>query len=128
YPISSFMFWAIDEATKAEVRSYKFIENYSQDARNEPTSTVGRKTVLVLDGQQRMTSLLIGLRGTFSEKAKGARRSNPSAWSVKTLYIDLLKDPAETDPENDSELGVTYGFAFHERRPPDTHRHHWFKI
>ncbi|RNF33974.1 GmrSD restriction endonuclease domain-containing protein [Paracoccus methylarcula] len=128
YPISSFMFWAIDEATKAEVRSYKFIENYSQDARNEPTSTVGRKTILVLDGQQRMTSLLIGLRGTFSEKAKGARRSNPSAWSIKTLYIDLLKDPAETDPENDSELGVTYGFAFHERRPADTHRHHWFKV
>ncbi|SFA49141.1 Protein of unknown function DUF262 [Paracoccus halophilus] len=28
YPISSFMFWAINETTKKEVRCYKFIENY----------------------------------------------------------------------------------------------------
>ena len=128
YPISSFMFWAIDEATKDEVRCYKFIENYSQDARNEPTSTEGRKAILVLDGQQRLTSLLIGLRGTFSEKAKGARRANPSAWSVKTLYIDLLKDPDAADPESDHDLGISYGLAFLERRPADTHRHHWFKV
>ena len=28
YPISAFMFWALDDHTKHEVRAYKFIENY----------------------------------------------------------------------------------------------------
>lgn len=129
YPISSFMFWAVNEETKAELRCYKFIENYRPDTMNEPTSTEGQQVTLVLDGQQRLTSLLIGLRGTFSEKAKGARYSNAAAWSAKTLFLDLLKDPNPNDvDEKESDLGVTYGLAFHDRRPTNNHRHHWFKI
>lgn len=130
YPISSFMFWAVDDETKAEVRCYKFIENYHPDRMNEPTTGEGRKVVLVLDGQQRLTSLLIGLRGTFSEKAKGARSANAAAWSAKTLFIDLLKDPdpRTADDEGENELGITYGLAFHERRPANNNRRHWFKV
>ena len=130
YPISSFMFWAVDEETKAEVRCYKFIENYRPDMMNEPTTPEGRKVVLVLDGQQRLTSLLIGLRGTYSEKAKGARVTNAAAWSAKTLFIDLLKDPDphNIDEESENEFGVTYGLSFHERRPTNGNRSHWFKV
>lgn len=130
YPISSFMFWAVDDTTKAELRCYKFIENYRPDAINEPTRPDGRETILVLDGQQRLTSLLIGLRGTFSEKAKGARHANAAAWSAKTLFIDLLKDPdpRNADEDGDNDLGITYGLAFHDRRPANNHRHHWFKL
>lgn len=130
YPISSFMFWAVDENTKAEVRCYKFIENYRFGMMNEPTSAEGRKVILVLDGQQRLTSLMIGLRGTFSEKAKGARRSNTAAWTAKTLFIDLVRDPdpSGADEHNDNDFGVTYGLAFHERRPASNHRHYWFKV
>lgn len=130
YPISSFMFWAVDDETKAEVRCYKFIENYHPDRMNEPTTGEGQKVVLVLDGQQRLTSLLIGLRGTFSEKAKGARSANAAAWSAKTLFIDLLKDPdpRTADDEGENELGITYGLAFHERRPANNNRRHWFKV
>ena len=127
YPISSFMFWAVDEDTKAEVRCYKFIENYRPEMMNEPTKAEGRQAVLVLDGQQRMTSLLIGLRGTYAEKAKGARHTNASAWSTKTLYLDLLKDPKETEDDG-SDLGITYGLTFHDRRPTSGHRNHWFKV
>jgi len=130
YPISSFMFWAVGEETKAELRCYKFIENYRPDMMNEPTSAEGRKLILVIDGQQRLTSLLIGLRGTFSEKAKGARSANSAAWSAKTLFIDLLKDPDPRTIEDDSEnaFGITYGLAFHERRPANSNRRHWFKV
>lgn len=130
YPISSFMFWAVDEATKAELRCYRFIENFRPDLMNEPTSVEGRQVVLVLDGQQRLTSLMIGLRGTFMEKAKGARSTNASAWSAKTLYLDLLKDPdpKTADDEDGNEFGVTYGLSFHEKKPTSNNRHHWFKV
>ena len=128
YPISSFMFWDVNEETKSEIRCYRFLENYHPEKMNEATSAEGRKITLVLDGQQRLTSLLIGLRGTYSEKAKGARKSNAAAWSAKVLYLDLLKDPREDGEEVNADLGVTYGLAFHERRPINSHRNHWFKI
>lgn len=84
---------------------------------------------MVLDGQQRLTSLLIGLRGTLSEKAKRARHNNAAAWSSKSLYLDLLKDPdpLAADETDNNDFGVTYGFAFLERKPAHSHRHHWFK-
>lgn len=130
YPISSFMFWSVDEETKKELRCYRFIENYRNEMMNEPMSADGRQVVLVLDGQQRLTSLLIGLRGTFSEKAKGARNTNVAAWAAKTLYLDLLKDPDPRNAEDDSEneFGITYGLEFLERRPSNSNRHHWFKV
>ena len=131
YPISSFMFWAVDEATRAEVRCHRFLENYHPEKMNEPTNPVGQQVVLVLDGQQRLTSLVLGLRGTFSEKAKGARKTNAAAWSAKTLWIDLIKDPREDDDEEDggeSDLGVTYRLAFHDRKPSNSHKRHWFKL
>lgn len=126
YPINTFMFWQVDDATKAEVRAYKFIEHFRPDQQNEIAAIEGRQAVLVLDGQQRLTSLLIGLRGTFAEKAKGRHRSE--TWSARTLYIDLLKDPTVPDEDEDDGRAVIYGLGFHDKRPLNTHRHHWFKL
>ena len=78
----------------------------------------GRDVVLVLDGQQRLTSLLIGLQGTFTVRSKCSRRNNPDAWSKQRLYIDLLKDPTTEVEDSDREdLGVTYGLRFAENEP-----------
>lgn len=128
YPISSFMFWAVDETTKNEVKIYRFIENYRADARNEPTRPSGQSVTLVLDGQQRLTSLLIGLKGTYAEKQKHARRNNPDAWSEKSLYLDILKDADDLDDEEDVSLGVTYGLKFLATEPRNNHRHHWIRL
>ncbi|NVK57345.1 MAG: DUF262 domain-containing protein [Alteromonadaceae bacterium] len=129
YPISSFMFWNIEDETKKEVQIYKFIENYGQNVLNETATPDGKDITLVLDGQQRMTSLLIGLQGTYSEKAKGARRTTASAWTANSLYLDLLKDPdpkhTEEDPEAD--FGVTYGFSFLAKQPVNNSKKHWIK-
>ena len=128
YPISSFMFWAVNEDTKREVRIYRFLEDYRPDRQNEAASPDGRDVVLVLDGQQRVTSLLIGLRGTFAEKEKHARRSNPDAWTARTLYVDLFKDPDGEVDEDEVEFGVTYGLRFFGIPPRSDHRRHWFKL
>jgi len=128
YPISSFMFWSIDEALKQELNIYSFIENWQPGMQNPPASVDGRDVVLVLDGQQRITSLLVALRGTFSEKTKNKRRSNPDAWNDKTLYLDLLKDPTDDHGDEDSDLGVSYGLRFHTHPPRNDYRHHWFRL
>lgn len=128
YPISSFMFWAVDQELKQELRIYNFIENWQPGKHNPAASADGRDIVLVLDGQQRLTSLQIALRGSFSEKAKYKRRSNPDAWTEKTLYLDLLTDPEEPGEDEDIDLGISYGLRFHEHPPRNDYRHHWFRL
>lgn len=133
YPISGFLFWKLEDATKREVRSYRFIENYSgENTMNEPANTDGREVVLVLDGQQRMTSLLIGLRGTYSVKKKHTHKANPDNWERQSLYLDLLKDPdvsgAGDEEEDSNDSGVTYGLKFFTHPPRNSHRNHWIKF
>lgn len=128
YPISSFMFWSVDEQVKHEVRTYNFIEQWQPDKQNAPASVDGREVVLVLDGQQRLTSLLIALRGTFAEKAKHKRRSNPDAWTDKTLYLDLLTDPVDPGEDEEIDLGISYGLRFHAHPPRSDYRSYWFRL
>jgi hypothetical protein len=128
YPISSFMFWAVEEDLKKELRIYNFIEHWQPGKQNPVASTDGRNIILVLDGQQRLTSLQIALRGSFAEKAKYKRHSNPDAWTEKTLYLDLLTDAEEPGEEEDIDLGISYGLRFHAHTPRNDYRHHWFRL
>lgn len=130
YPISSFLFWEIRPERRNDWEIYRFIENFRfGDTHNETVEPDGRDIVLVLDGQQRLTSLLIGLRGTFTVRAKYARRQNPDAWSKQRLYLDLLKDPAALDEDADAEeLGITYGLRFFEEEPKRSQSQLWLKV
>jgi hypothetical protein len=130
YPISSFLFWEIEPSRRSDWEIYKFIENFRQgETHNELVEPDGRKVTLVLDGQQRLTSLLIGLRGSYTVRRKYARKGNPDAWTRQRLYLDLLKSAAVQDEdEGDAELGITYGLRFFEHEPRNGADHCWFKI
>lgn len=87
--------------------------------------------VAILDGQQRMTSLYIGLKGTYAYKLSYKRWDNPKAYPKRRLYLNLLH-PAE-DRED-----FKYDFLFltddevkedHEYRDEDGKRHYfWFPV
>ena len=72
-------------------------------ARKAGHTRINKDITLVLDGQQRITSLFIGLRGSY--------RYFYYRWRKCRLYLDLLKSPIPNE-ENPEEL--TYGFAFRE--------------
>ena len=64
YPIGSFLFWQIDPQHLDDFRFYRFMDKYHQrDYRHdEPIELVGNhNTIAILDGQQRLTALNIGL-------------------------------------------------------------------
>jgi uncharacterized protein with ParB-like and HNH nuclease domain len=64
YPISSFLFWKVDDMSKSGYRFYEFLREYRQRFKihNEEVPVAGiRNFTAVLDGQQRLTSLYIGL-------------------------------------------------------------------
>lgn len=66
YPISTLLFWRTD----LPVRRRKFIDNYKHTLKLTdyyvPIDNKGK--LLVLDGQQRLQSLFIGLRGSYEKK------------------------------------------------------------
>ena len=128
YPISSFLFWELKPENRDKWQSYKFLEKARHGGtRNELASTDGIANLsLVLDGQQRLTSLMIGLKGVYVEKKPYKHWDNPDAWSPRRLYLDLLADP-RLDGEG-SDTGVYYRFAFLEAAPKPDASHYWFKV
>jgi len=127
YPISSFLFWELKPENKSQWEIYKFVENFKYgDIHNEIAETNGLDVTLVLDGQQRLTSLMLGLRGSYTIKAKGKRWNNPDAWSKHHLYLDLLKDPNVEDDETGIE--ISYGFKFFATPPVNSKNHFWIKV
>lgn len=128
YPISSFLFWELDEANREKWEIYRFIEDFDE---RRPHNSAGnahgvQQLTMVLDGQQRLTSLLIGLRGTYTSKEKRRRWDNPNAFVKERLYLDLLKDSTVAD--DDVEIGVRYGFAFLREKPAPDAEHYWFPV
>ena len=131
YPISSFLFWELKDENKDNWEAYTFIDKATQGGtHNELTSTDGvHQLVFVLDGQQRLTSLLIGLKGVYTVKIKHRRWKDPRAWVKQRLYLDLLKDPNElAEDDGDGEAGIYYGFAFWPGEPRSDAEHQWFRV
>lgn len=129
YPISSFLFWELTPENRDRWEAFKFIADFSQkEPHNESANTSSvQQMTLVLDGQQRLTSLFIGLKGSYTGKKKYKRRSNDSAWERQRLYLDLLKDARSEDGE-DGDLGIRYGLSFTDSAPKNTPGHRWFSV
>jgi hypothetical protein len=127
YPISSFLFWELQSQNKDKWQIYKFIERFKQGGtHNEPASSHGvDQLTLILDGQQRLTSLLLGLKGTYTIKKPRMWWGNPNAWVEQRLYLDLLRDPRVEDDVEDGD--IRYGFGFLSEAPKGDDGHHWIE-
>lgn len=106
FPIGSFLYWRLQEKNKDEWPVYEFIRDYDAESPHNATANmagINKDITLVLDGQQRITSLYIGL--------KGSHRYFYYRWRKTRLYLNLLKFPV---PNDDNPEELTYGFAFRE--------------
>jgi hypothetical protein len=65
-----------------------------------------------LDGQQRLSSLYIGLMGTHTEKAPYKRSANPNAYEKTRLYLNLLSLPYTIDLEDNITTLEDRNFEF----------------
>lgn len=128
YPVSSFLFWELKPENRDQWEVYRFIEHAKEDGvHNEIANTTGvQQLTLVLDGQQRLTALSVGLRGFYETRKFRGWRNNPDAWVKRRLYLDLFKDP-RTDEEG-NEGGMRYGFQFLGGEPENGLEHHWFRV
>ncbi len=130
YPIGSFLFWELKDENRNKWEIYKFIEDAKQGKHNEHANTDGiLQMKLVLDGQQRLTSLLVGLKGTYTTKIKHRHWNDPNAWVKQRLHLDLLKDSCgEVEEDGGVEEGIYYGLSFMKDTPKPDNGHHWFRV
>ncbi len=136
YPIGSFLFWKLpkediaksdeQDENKLNFQLYQFITNY--DERKPHNEKIRIEQIrrddlyIVLDGQQRLTSLYIGLKGTRTLKKERAKSDNPNAYEEKRLYLNLKHQPNMDNPEDN------YQFEFHAKAPTNDKGHFWFKV
>lgn len=128
YPLGSFLFWDVKPENAGEYVFYDFLRDYHEKDHPyaQPISiSSGRGVVAILDGQQRLTSLNIGLYGSHAERQPRKWANNPDAYPKKRLYLDLLSDGP------DEELGMQYDFRFlteAEAKSGDEDPKRWFKV
>ena len=115
YPIGTFLFWTISADHVADYRFYRFMRSYHErdNYRCEQLDNPPKEGFhAVLDGQQRMTALYIGLRGSYATKKPYGRWENDDSFPKTRLYINLLHEPeAAVSTEEADEAGI-YAFEF----------------
>jgi hypothetical protein len=126
YPFGTFLFWKIEPEQQSQYQFYDFVQNYHQrDSYHcELIEELPNKALTaVLDGQQRMTALNIGLRGSYAWRISGKWWTNDSAFPERHLYLNLLGEP-------DLETGSQYQFEFltQEQLARASVGECWFKV
>lgn len=95
YPIGAFLFWEIEKSRLLDYDFYEFLRNYHEknNTHNKKVDLKGSDGVTaVLDGQQRLTSLYIGLKGSYAYRLKYKQKKSENAYPVRYLYLNLIED------------------------------------
>ncbi|MCS3953095.1 GmrSD restriction endonuclease domain-containing protein [Salinibacter ruber] len=121
YPIGTFLYWDLEDENRDEYTMYGFIQHYITDTKYIETDAQSRNSKvtpdgagdlkLILDGQQRLSSFYIGLRGTYTYKQRYKWYRNEDAWNRSQLYFKLTSDPRE-QVDSGGDRQTRYEFQF----------------
>ena len=117
YPVGSLLLWKVQGANKTSHRYYSILKAYRQrylthcpevDTTNLPDFEA------ILDGQQRLTAIYIGLKGTYAYKSYMTKwRDNEHALPTRRLYLNLSGYSPQDETEGEvNEDGRLYDFQF----------------
>lgn len=91
YPFGTFIFWNISDRSEiSKYHFYEFIKDYSKRDKtiNARAGKSGKTQIdVVMDGQQRLTSLYIGIKGSITTIEKGQHHNKAENWKKKHLYF-----------------------------------------
>lgn len=127
YPIGSFLFWHVDKENKNNYQFYEFIRDYHErDKRHNPKADVGGggDITAILDGQQRLTALYIGLRGKYAYRLPRRRWQDDSAFPDRVLYLNLLK----RSDSDDLDMEYMFKFLTKEEAERKGDNVFWFRV
>ena len=129
YPISSFLFWNVEGETVSGYKFYKFINEFREKYKthNEECPTEGVSSFsAVLDGQQRLTSLYIGLKGSYAyRRPKVWEENSERVYPTRRLYLNIEHKLEE------QEDGRVYEFSFlkdEDTNQNEIYKSKWFRV
>lgn len=128
-PLGSLLLWEVSGSTAADEATYQFIKHYAEESayptqrkyendgryvRNKSKQLTNSDKIpdqytFALDGQQRLTSFLIGLRGTHYRYKGQKYKTKLHSYTERELYLNLLSSPSEYDT---TESDLRYEFKF----------------
>jgi len=124
YPISTFLFWNVEKQRVKDFQFYKFLQFYHEKTsrHNVKLDLSGTQDVTaILDGQQRLTSIYIALKGTYSKKLPYYHWNSEHAFPARKLYLNLLR-PAQ-------DLEMEYDFRFLTASEAESEEgFYWFEV
>jgi uncharacterized protein with ParB-like and HNH nuclease domain len=141
YPIGTFLYWDMKDENRDEYTMYGFIKHYITTTKYVDTEAQTRNSKvkpdgagdlkLILDGQQRLSSFYIGLKGTYSYKQPYKWYRNKSAWKRSRLFFNLTSDPRE-QLDSGGDRHMRYEFKFlpasdYEGRVVERGEDYWFR-
>lgn len=125
YPISSFLFWEVEKENIKNYQFYEFVREYHErDNTHNPKANIDGESGItaILDGQQRLTSLYIGLKGTYAYKLPRKRWDNDSAFPKRKLCLNLIA------PSKDGDLQFDFQFLTKKEYKQEDESHVWFTV
>ncbi|EGK8010683.1 DUF262 domain-containing protein, partial [Campylobacter lari] len=110
YPISSMLFWKVKDESKTSWKFYKFLNSYREryNTHNIFFDTTNHKDFYaILDGQQRLTSLYLGLFSHYDiHKSHNKWEDDDRYFNICYLYFNLTQSQKPTNPN------VKYEFSW----------------
>ncbi len=118
YPFGSMLFWKVRDDAKSAYKFYRILDRYVQKyhSHNEPIDTSSVNDFdCVLDGQQRLTALYIGLCGSYAYHEYYHSWDNIERnFPTRHLYLNLTKGKVVSDSEEKQN------FYFHFLKDSET--------
>ncbi len=136
YPFGSMLFWRYkkDENNK-DYKFYEFLKLYDEYNRrnnhNAEHEITGKDEITgILDGQQRLTALFLGLKGYLNLHKPRTRWDNSDNFEKKYLFINLLYSK-ENEAEHE-DIGPEFQIKFKSDRQIEKENSsqdvYWFKM
>ena len=134
YPIGALLFWKTNKKVLNDdadsLNLYEFIKDYHERDNHDnkkaatPIITDYESYYIVLDGQQRLSSLYIALQGSLARKLPRCWWNNDDSFPRKELYLNLttkLSDKVQDDDESKR-------FKFLKEKEAEKEPNKWFKV
>lgn len=125
FPIGSFLFWKVEKQKIKAYQFYEFLRNYHEKYnKHNPKADIRgiEEITAILDGQQRLTSLYVGLKGTYAYKLPRKFWDNDTAFPERKLYLNLLKK------SDHIELEYDFKFLTEEEAKKRDENSYWFRV
>lgn len=99
FPTSSMLFWKVRGDAKTKWKFYEFISSFILNASNKQIlnplfdqASRSNDFIAILDGQQRLTAMRIGLYGTYSyHEPRKSWEFSETSFPTRRLYLNLSK-------------------------------------